>query len=257
MSKITKIIFYIIFSSLLVSCATKSPYYSIPHNVKEGIKTTDVLFIEPTNQIQTDIEKSYLGSGGGLIPCIIDSAIESGRKKSAEKQLNNIKNSIKDLNLQEEFITIITPVLADNSWIGYSNINYKVIQKKETENEIVQKIIKFSNSDSLMVLTVNYKFCPDFSTMKGIVKIAIYPASNRLIDLSNKRKNKNLKPVYYNEISSSFVLESPSKEKEKNTKIWTADGGYQLRNALSQINLGLKSKLEWQLQNTDIVSSSK
>ncbi|TLY35247.1 MAG: hypothetical protein E6K61_13715 [Nitrospirae bacterium] len=89
-------------------CVTTEPaYIPLAKEVSQQIKSSNAVIVSTQDEIKADVEKSNVATytGGGLIPALIDVAIEGSRSKSAEQDIKPIRDALVGFDMGRELQT--------------------------------------------------------------------------------------------------------------------------------------------------------
>src|SRR2546425_11225686 len=87
----------------LAGCATKPAYIPLPADSPQAINSSNVAILSTQHEIKAEVSKSNvaMAMGGGLIPALIDVAVEGSRAKSAEERIKPIRDVLIDYDIGE------------------------------------------------------------------------------------------------------------------------------------------------------------
>jgi len=166
-------------------------------------------------ELEAEVEDSNIAAvmGGGLLPALVDAAIENSRSKSAEKLVSPLRARLVDIDFRKELASELKKQL-NSSWLH--------MQKVEVTSALTSAERKhmFENSqgNAILLIDAKYKLSPDFMALKTSSLEELY-----LKDVKD--------PIYKNKIE---ILSDPVavKSKEEAVAAWDENEGSKIRYAI-------------------------
>jgi hypothetical protein len=211
----------VLFFGSLVGCAT--PYRSIipiDPAYQPQLTSTDIYLEEsPEHPIvfQYYTSDTFNSMGGGLLWALIDSGVNSSRKKNSESLGGSIKEALSDISVPNEIKQRLDGRISHVAWLKANGID-----GKKTE-EITA--IKNNGRVAFTRIAVNPIMDPVFSELSVKLVLEIYEPS----ETSKKEKRE---PIY--RFTWNKVLESINENKNpiENVEAWSAGNGEKIRKAI-------------------------
>ncbi len=245
----------ILASFFILSCigcaSTRKDFIALPEQAKMQIASSDFALIKDKAKLHADINNSNISaySGGGLIFGLIDASIDEGRIKDSEKLLAPIKTQLASSNSYVLLKKKLTPVLNKAQWLKMKNFRIVKENPKENHKIAMNNLLSKSKSAVFGVLRPNYTLESDFSALKTLLTLDVYPLSPDLKQYIESSKDK-LEPIYRTKVAYYRKLNSATNDANSNAKLWAADNGKEIKVALEQSMDELARLLAIELDNT-------
>lgn len=212
---------------------TEPAFIPLPRNMPQPIQSSNLLILSNQDEIRVDIENSQVATtmGGGLIPALIDMAIEKSRSTSAEEQVKPIRDVLVDFDIGQEFLRELGEDIDHIDWLQVKR--KEVVYDKN--QDIIQNLLATGTEDALILFTPNYSLSADFKQLKVETIVKIYSRAPFLRPQKEGGNQKEDKPVplYKNTYVKTMGL--PSETSDTNTAAieWSKDNGLQIKNSLN------------------------
>lgn len=216
---------------ILSNCSTPPECVSLPEGIKNKIGSTDIYVEEFQKNLDADIESSHLSmySGGGLLFAVADAVIMDHRKDCANNAISEIQKDFKESHIQEKFKSKLSSTFRKTDWLFVNQIHFVKNMNDEKQEEVLKK----GNTDGVIIAKLQYKFNPNFDTLRGTLSVSLYPTSIKLKEMIKEEMHS--KPTMNFNVSATKTLISSGKGLEENAKIWAQDQGWFLQNALEEL----------------------
>ena len=229
-----KILFHLFFFLLLAGCMTTEPaFIPLPRNMPQPIKSSNLLILSIQDEIQVDIEKSGIATamGGGLIPALIDMAVEKSRSTSAEEQVKPIRDVLIDFDIGQEFLRELGEDIDSIDWL---QVKRKEVSYDKNQ-DIIQNVLATGTEDALILFTPHYSLSADFKQLKVETIVKVYPRSPLLRSLMEGENQKEDKPVPLYKNTYVKIMDLPTETSDGNTAAieWSKNNGLQIKNSLN------------------------
>ncbi|NKB80941.1 MAG: hypothetical protein GKS05_03400 [Nitrospirales bacterium] len=217
---------------VLVTGCTTPAYIAMKDGFPETVDTARLVIISTQNEIHADIEKSNvaMAMGGGLIPALIDVAIESSRADDAEATIESLRDILIDYDFGKALHTALVPKLSSVPWVNIQEIDIAYDKKENFANELLQK----EGNDSLMVVTSSYSLNADFTTLKVQAVLTMYSNLHRSQDGGKHERNLEEATVYKNSVSNTYRGPNDTSSQEVIIKQWSENDGTLIKTALQE-----------------------
>ncbi|OQW33496.1 MAG: hypothetical protein A4E19_03640 [Nitrospira sp. SG-bin1] len=184
-------------------------------------------------EIVADIEKSQVAmyTGGGLIPALIDVAVENSRANSAEDAVRPIRDALLDYEIGTELHKALGTRLEAVPWLHVKKI--EVVHDNRPKQ--VTSLLAASSEDALLLLIPTYALTSDFSTLKFDTEVRVVPRAAHLLPSEvGDDAEKRMAPLYKTKISHHVPLTVQGNSKTDVANAWASDGGKRIKEALQQ-----------------------
>jgi hypothetical protein len=206
---------------ILVGCAAKKDFINLPPDVMPKITATQAYLVEPSKSINTEIKVSQISSytGGGLIFALMDCAIMESRKYDANEVMKTLQKDFDSYNLRAKLKEKIQNSIIQNQWLHSHSLD----DLKEFNTAEIQKNIKNSKTDYVLVSQFVYSMCPQFQRLAGTLFVTLYAPG----DLET--------PIFKFNITHLAILHGAKATPEENAKLWVENNGLNLNTAFDKI----------------------
>ena len=216
-------------------CVTKEPaFIPLASEMSQRITSSNVVIVATQKELVADVDKSRVSTatGGGLIPALIDVAIESSRASSAEDNLRPIRNAIFDFEMGKELQQALGTRLDEVPWLHVKKTD--VVYDKKAEQ--LGSLLAAGSEDVLVVISPTYALSSDFSVLRVESQIRVVPRAAQFKSQEDAKADEGkVTPLYKKSVSylSSLATFDPG-SKEDAAKAWASDGGVRIKEALKQ-----------------------
>jgi hypothetical protein len=197
---------------LMTGCA------GIPTRLKPdavaSIQRTDTRAYLPQETVRAEFLQSGYGAGGGLLGAIVDAAITSGRAKSAEERVEELREQVKDVDFRAAYWQAISPVVRETLWL-------KVVEIETLASRVQPMTKVMVAQDCALNISTDYYLSQDCRVLVVTTGLEFYlPGKHR------QPAAANLLTYYSSEIGKP--------EGDKAIPLWTANGGAAYRQAIAE-----------------------
>lgn len=220
-----------IFLCTLTACATEPAHISLTPELSQRVNSSNGVILTTQKEIVADVEKSQVAmyTGGGLIPALIDVAIESSRASSAEDTVRPIRDALIDYEVGTELHKALGTRLETIPWLH--------VKKVEVVHDNRPKQIPFllaaSAEDALLLLTPTYALSSDFSILRLETEVRVVPrAAHLMLPEAGDDAEKRMTPLYKTKISHQTPLTVQRDSPADAANAWTNEGGKRIKEAL-------------------------
>ncbi|MCM8625850.1 hypothetical protein [Accumulibacter sp.] len=197
----------------------------------------------PQEEIATTIVRSGFANfaGGGLIPALIDLAIDASRAKQAEADVVPLRDALSGYDFDRRATEALQELLTHNDWLGVKSVS---LAKPSTREER-ERLLDASATDQVAFLEYSYSCSASFASIEvglevQLVNTAI-PGGGSPADRLNP---ENL--AYAHSFRSVIALHIPIGEARDNVQRWAASDGQLARQAL---DIGI-ARVHWMLEKS-------
>jgi hypothetical protein len=206
---------FVVASLWLSGCVTPTPFYLDPASV-DRVGEVNVMASVPADAISIEVAQSGYGAGGGLIGAIIDSAVTSSRKNSAEETVKPLLEATKDVNLRDDLLNAMTPMLKELAWPKVLDVKMDKVSRAITATDV--------KDNSVLELYTRYQLSTTAEVLEMRTGFAYYVIGNP--------KAVSAGAVHY----ASKRIGTETDENEAAIKLWADNNAAAYREAL---NLGV------------------
>jgi len=222
---------------LVMNACAASKHVSLQPDAIPNITSTDICLAVSQQEIYGDIEKSGVAAamGGGLLPALIDVAIENSRSKDAESQVASIRNELVDYDFKGVLKNKIQSELNSVEWMKVRRIDLEGVVSPES----FDKYLTASDASSVLFITTKYFFSPDFKTLEIASDVQLFPNNDELRKFA-KSYDSSLKPtdnancIYRNSFVFRDRLDIDVKSNEEAVKLWADNNASLTKEALEK-----------------------
>ncbi len=212
------------------------------------------MIILPTKQgiIGAEVEKSNVSrwSGGGLIPALIDVAIENSRADDAEEAMKPIKEALDGVHFGEALKAALETKLQSLSWLKVAPV--EVID--EVEENFVEQQFQEETKDSLIVIDPSYNLTYKFSGFKAQAILLLYSCfPEEQCESSQSEVDLEDTLTYKKTISLTQNIGLGTSSKEEAAIQLAKDQGFLMKQSLKKTAGILAEKIIQSLKNPYII----
>jgi len=230
---------------------TEPPYIPLAKEVSQQIKSSNVVIVSTQHEIKADVEKSNVTTytGGGLIPALIDVAIERSRRKSAEEDIKPIRDALMDFDMGKELQASLGTRLDSIPWLNVK----KTEVLSDTKPDLVPSLLGFSSEDALVLITPSYSLTSDFVTLKVESEVKVLPRAAHLRPSAEGKDSKKdqVTPLYKDVVTHIAPLVTGASDTKAAAAEWSKDGGAVIKQAMKQSVDSIADKIVGSLTNPD------
>ena len=184
----------IVMMIMITGCQTSR--VALNPEYQRQITTADTIIEVKQKEIYAEIKDSNLAvaTGGGLIPALIDSAVEHNRAKTSETLIQPIRDQLVNYDFRTEFKDTFESRTHSIDWLRQSYV-------EETDEITPSEIMARLNHSRSAILTLQTKYflTPKFDGVTVESKISLF-----LPGVSDQSRHKP-KPIYLN----TFITHAP------------------------------------------------
>jgi hypothetical protein len=216
--------FALLFGSLLLTgCVTTNRTALVPAHV-EKLKSVDAITTIAQPEIAADVDPSNIAmiTGGGLIPALIDAAVESNRAKKAEVTITPLRDALIEFNGGETLRTQVSERMQSESE-PLLPIRRVLITKPMKPAEVLEQV-RDTDADGLLLISADFRLTPAFDRVRVLVHVALY---DKAVTAAGG------KPIYQNDLATFRALKGGMpRDRAAAIEQWSANKGGPMREAL-------------------------
>jgi len=209
-------------SALALSGCASGRIAMTPEN-RGSIHSTRTVLGSKGDEIGAEINQSGVtrATGGGLLPVLIDAAVDSSRTKKANTAVSPIREAMSGFLFEQEFGHHLSLELAQISWLRGRPVDVVALDGKND----VSNIMASTSTGHLLFLESSHALTSDFRAVKIAVKATLYPVE----------KSGFPKAIYFNELTYQRAHpESEGAHRNHMIDLWAANNGQTLRQYLAE-----------------------
>lgn len=217
----------------LTACATEPAFISLTPELSQRIRSSNGVIVATQKEIIADIDKSNVATytGGGLIPALIDVAIESSRASSAEKSLKPIRDVLVNYEIGSELHRALGTRIEAIPWLQARKI--EVIHDNRSNQ--IPHLLAANSEDALLVLTPTYVFSSDFSVLRFQTEVRVVPRATHLMPQNaGNDAEKRMTPLYKTTVIHLEPLTNQKNSTVDAATAWASEDGKRIKEALQQ-----------------------
>ena len=238
--------------TIFVCACTTAPFHRMDAAAHGKFQSVDVRVAAPQSEIYARIDPSHVAAaaGGGLIPALIDAAVENSRTKAAEALMQPIRDAMLDLNVATAFKQSVDTDLQGIDWLHARPAQVVGVLDDTKINEALANL----DASALLVVRLDYYFTPAFDKVGIDADVVLYPKDQALFSFKEEANNSGqFKPgdnLYRNHFSSVRSLVIAGDAKSNSARLALPDGPPKVRQALQDASAELVVLINKDLQNT-------
>lgn len=165
------------------ACATR-PYNHIDASARSHLTSLDSVLIITQSEIAFSINESNVAEamGGGLIPALLDSAVNNARAKSAEKRVASVRDKLIDFDIATQFEKDLEAEIADANLPSVEDVE---LVRAINSGFRAERIIRTS-ADAVLFVTTKMEMSPNFDQIVLRSSVSVYPNNPALIPYKEK-----------------------------------------------------------------------
>lgn len=215
----------------LAACATEPAHISLIPEFSQRVTSSNGVILATQKEIVADVEKSQVAmyTGGGLIPALIDVAVENSRASSAEEAVRPIRDALIDYEIGSELYRALGTRLEAIPWLHVKKV--EVVHDNRPRQ--ISFLLAASSEDALLLLTPTYALSSDFSTLRLETEVRVVPrAAHLILSEAGDDAEKRMTPLYKTKISHQTPLPAQEDSMTDAANAWAGIGGRQIKEAL-------------------------
>lgn len=232
-------------------CITQEPaFIPLTKETSQRINSSNGVIVATQKEITADIEKSQVATamGGGLIPALIDVAIEKSRASSAEELIKPIRDALIEFEMGKEMQQALGTRLETNPWLHLKRTETVY----ENKPDHVAGLLAASSEDALLLITPSYTLGSDFQSLKVEAEVKVLPRAFQLRPTGEAKDDKGkVTPLYKTTVSHLMPLVVGGSDKESAAQEWAKDGGVIIKEAMKRGVASIADKIVEALAHPD------
>ncbi len=219
---------------VLCGCATQEPaFIPLSKDLSQRINSSNAVIVASQKEIVADVDKSQVAAvmGGGLIPALIDVAIEKSRASSAEELIRPIRDALVEFDMGKDLREALGTRLDSIAWLHL--VKWDTTYDNRADHIPTQ--LAANKEDVLVLITPGYALSSDFQSLRVESEVKVIPraASLRVVG-GAKGNNEKVEPLYKVKVSHLAPLAVGGTDKEGAAKEWSKDGGVRIKEYMKQ-----------------------
>jgi len=237
---------------LLEACAGVPAYEGLPPAAKDQIASTEVVLPIKQSEIYVYVPPSNVAAatGGGLLPALIDVAVDTVRTDKAEAAVKPLRNALIDYSFDASMQMQIKSALNQVAWLHVDDVRLS----KDVSGQTLDRTISGAKESAVMLASSDYQLSNDGDVLTVSMSAALYPNTDSLRALRTGRAKSSpsdlANAIYHNTLTFSYRLPAATADRDTNIALWSKDNGAPMRKALDASSAKLAWLLSQDLQST-------
>lgn len=239
-------------TALLAACAGIPAHEALPPAARDQIASTEILLPIKQSEIYVYVPPSNIASatGGGLLPALIDVAVDTVRTDKAEAAVKPLRNALIDYSFDLSMQAQMKSALSQVAWLHVDDVRLS----KDVSGQTLDRAIESARESAVIMASSDYQLSNDGDVLTVSMTAALYPNTDPLRALrTHSAKSSQSDPanaIYHNTLIFSYRLPAATTDRATNITLWSKDNGAPMRKALDASS----AKLAW-LLSQDLQSS--
>jgi hypothetical protein len=216
----------VLVGGLLSGCATTKGPVTFSAEAAKQIKTVDLCIGLTQQEIYAEIEKSMVSmyTGGGLIPALIDVAVDNHRTKKAESSILPLRDGLAGYDFPKTFETAMCQRLETAGWMELDKVTVTNVVSKES----FEQKLSGSGAQSVLFVTCRYFLDPDLNTVNISADTELLPTPKL-----GAPKDSSDKALYRSTVAYKKSTDAKMSGEDA-VKYWANNNGTRIREALDE-----------------------
>jgi hypothetical protein len=217
----------------LTACATEPANISLAPELSQRVNSSNGVILVAQKEIVADVQKSQVAmyTGGGLIPALIDVAVESSRASSAEAAVRPIRDALVDYEVGAELYKALGARIEAIPWLHVKKV--EVVHDNRPKQ--IASLLAASSEDALLLLTPTYALSSDFSILRFDTEVRVVPRAAHLVQSgAGDDAEKRMTPLYKAKVSHQMPLTVQGDSATNAARAWASEGGKRIKEAFQQ-----------------------
>lgn len=252
-------VFAILILAIFVSACATAPHSALPAEAKGRITSTDVMLGLRQSEIYVFVPNSQVAAaaGGGLIPALIDVAVNSVRTSKAETAVKPLRNVLVDVDFDSMLKNDIHAALTQTGWMHVNDV--RVI--KDVSKEGLDRAYAGSRAQAVLVANADYQLSNDADVFTVKIVAQLYSKDPALVGLKQGAKaSQSLDPknaLYRNTLTFESRIAGATSDRDANIALLSREQGAAMRSLLKMGSAKISNMLAADLEpaeSTGLVS---
>lgn len=191
---------------------------------RDTIQSTRSVIGLQNDEIRGEINKSKISNatGGGLVPILIDAAVDHSRTKKSEEAIVPVRRVLADFRPGDQLANRLSADLRRLTWLKTNVVESTLLEEKS----FFPALMETTRESHLLLLETSHALTPDFAEVKVTVKATVHPVSD----------GRSWKAIYLNEFAYQKRLPGLEGKVDRHyaAERWAADDGDLLRAYLAE-----------------------
>lgn len=160
---------------MLPACAGMQTHIPMEKKAKKNVDSTEIYVCLKQQEIYAEIRKSNLSAAamGGLIPALIDVAINRYSTNKAETRIKPIRDALTDYDLPLLLNEHFNSQLSHVDWLHIAGIE-TVFFTKQTD---IEEVLRRAGSSNVLLINPDYHLSEDFRSLVISCSVSMYPGT--------------------------------------------------------------------------------
>ncbi len=179
----------------LTACAMEPAHIALRPELSQRVHSSNGVILAVQKEILADVDKSQasMATGGGLLPMLIDVALEHSRASTAEAALRPIRDTLIDYEVETELHKALGTRLEAIPWLHMKKV--EVVHDNKPKR--IPSLLAAGSEDALLLLTPTYVLSSDFSVLRFDTEVRVVPRAAHLMSSeAGDDAQKRMAPLY-------------------------------------------------------------
>lgn len=184
-------------------------------------------------EVTAEVDKSNVSqaTGGGVLPYLIDVAVERSRTSSAETALRPIRDALVDYDVGAELQHALNTRLKTIPWLHVKKVDVVYDNKPKP----IPALLAASSEDALLLVTPSYALSSNFSDLRFETEVRVVPRAAHLMPAdAGDDADKRMVPLYKTRFAQHTSVTVPGNLIENAHSVWAGDGDKRIKQALHE-----------------------
>ena len=235
----------------LSACVTPVPFkVPLATAARDAITSTEVVAPVKQSEIYVYAAPVSTGGQGGLIGALVAAGIDAASTEAAQKAVQPARDSIVDYDFDGRLKADLQTKLSGVSFLKVEGVRVS----KDAFQTGLDKDIAGSKASAVLITVADYQFSTDAASVTVTLAADLY-ANSAALNAFKPTATANAKvpsyggnSIYRNTFTYSQLLPAPTTVRDTNIRMWAADNGKAIREALDAGSAAVAGKLATDIQ---------
>ncbi|WGM38959.1 hypothetical protein [Caulobacter sp. NIBR1757] len=235
----------------LSACVTPVPFkVPLATGARDAITSTEVVAPVKQSEIYVYVAPVSTGGQGGLIGALVAAGIDAASTEAAQKAVQPARDSIVDYDFDARLKADLQTQLSGVSFLKVDGVRVS----KDAFQPGLDKAIADSKASAVLITVADYQFSTDAASVTVTLAADLYANSAALTPFKPTATANAKVPsyggnaIYRNTFTYSQLLPAPTTVRDTNIRMWAADNGKAIREALDAGSAAVAGKLATDIQ---------
>ncbi|MDB5471171.1 MAG: hypothetical protein JWR84_2731 [Caulobacter sp.] len=238
-------------AATLSACVTPVPFkLPLATGARDAITSTEVVAPIKQSEIYVYVTPVSTGGQGGLIGALVAAGIDAASTEAAQKAVQPARDSVVDYDFDARLKADLQTSLSGVSFLKVDGVRVT----KDAFQPGLDKAVTGSKASAVLITVADYQFSTDASSLSVTLSADLFANSAALAPFK-PAATANAKivayggnSIYRNTFSYQHILPAPTTNRDANIRMWAADNGKAIRDALDAGSAAVAGKLATDIQ---------